>query len=188
MLAFDTAVALAKSSKSSAVTLNMKNKDNITLEVLQKLSQMSKENAVATTLNFEFTDSSGSVVTRLNIDPSKATKSIEATACFDNTVVLSVKNIYNTYFKNKIAILKLGYVGALEPGQTRDIGTPVNVATKLPLTNMDTTKLKFYVHDPITNSSQAIITNYHIDNEGFLHFSTDKSGYVIISEGSLERK
>ena len=186
--AFNTGLTAAKATGSAAVSTRVTNKDNIPLDVMQSVAQQAKNNGKTTTIHADTVDASGNILTRLYISPEKATKAVNVTARYDDTAVSAIRTMFNNHFKNKIAVMQLGYVGVLQPGQTRDIGMTVNVATKLSLAGMDTTKLRIYTYDPSTGYYYPVVTTYRIDTAGFLHFSINKSGYVIVSEGPLEKK
>ena len=186
--AFNTGLTAAKAAGSAAVSVRVTNKDNIPLEVMQNVAQQAKNNGKAATIHADTVDASGSLLTRLYISPEKAIKAVNAAARYDDTAVSGIRTVYNTHFKNKVAVLQLGYVGALQPGQTREMGMEISLATKISLAGMDTTKLYFYIHDPSTNFYYPMTTAYSIDSVGFLHFKASKNGYVIISEGPLARK
>jgi beta-galactosidase GanA len=53
---------------------------------------------------------------------------------------------------------------------------------------MDTTKLHFYIHEPTNNKYTPLLSDYWIDEAGFLHFLSDRGGYVVLSEGPLKLK
>jgi mRNA-degrading endonuclease HigB of HigAB toxin-antitoxin module len=73
--------------------------------------------------------------------------------------------------------------------QTADWGQPVDLAAKVDLTDMDTENLCFYSYDKAGNSYRLIEkSNYWIDAKGYVHFTTEFAGDIIISEGPLTEK
>ena len=73
--------------------------------------------------------------------------------------------------------------------QAEPWGQPVEIAAKVDLTGMDTKNLYFYSYDKKTNTYRRIEKPaYWIDKNGYLRFTTELAGDIIITEGALERK
>ena len=97
------------------------------------------------------------------------------------SAVDKVRALFEKYFTNKIRIIHLD--------QKEDWGQPVQIAAKVDLSGMDTNKLYFYSYNAKTNTYRYIANpKYWIDANGYLRFTTEYAGDIIVSEGSLELK
>lgn len=91
------------------------------------------------------------------------------------------KGHFERWFKNKLRVI--------HTDQQIDWGQPVRIAARVDLSGMDTKNLYFYSYDKATNSYRRIEKPaYWIDKNGYLHFTTEYAGDIIISEGPLKRK
>ena len=97
------------------------------------------------------------------------------------SAVDKVRALFEKYFNNKIRVIHLD--------QKEDWGQPVQIAAKVDLSGMDTNKLYFYSYNAKTNTYRRIVKPaYWIDANGYLRFTTEYAGDIIISEGSLVKK
>ena len=65
----------------------------------------------------------------------------------------------------------------------------VEIAAKLDLTGMGTSNLYFYSYNSKANTYRRIEKpTCWIDKNGYLHFTTEMAGDIIISKGPLDRK
>ena len=91
------------------------------------------------------------------------------------------KTIFEKWFSNDVAVVSFGQQGSF--------GQPVEVAVKVDPIVMDIHNLVFYSYDSKTNTYKRIEKPaYWIDGNGYLHFTTEFAGDIIISEGALEQK
>ena len=73
--------------------------------------------------------------------------------------------------------------------QQGDFGQPVQIAALVDLSGMDTENLFFYSYNKAANTYRRIVKPaYRIDKNGYLHFTTEYGGEIIISEGPLTPK
>jgi hypothetical protein len=67
-------------------------------------------------------------------------------------------------------------------------GQPVEVAAKLD-SALATTNLVFYSYNKAANTYTRIVKpGYWVDKNGYVHFTTEVAGDIIISEGALVRR
>ena len=128
-------------------------------------------------------DSFGSPVqVRLYIDnPENMQGDILVSAWTKGRDVERIRNLFNRWFDNKVQIVYFDHAG--EWGQT------LRAAANINLDGMDAENLYFYNYDSKTNRFTRIRKpNYRIDCNGFLHFSMDTGGAVIVSDGALVRR
>lgn len=120
----------------------------------------------------------GKVVLRLYIDPVKGaalTEDIKLNGAIGNASILK---LFQKHFVNKLAVISLD--------QQKSFQMPVGVAAKVDLTGFDTKNLYFYAYDAATNRYNPITTDYWLDANGYLHFTTTLAGSIIISDGPLK--
>ena len=125
----------------------------------------------------------GNVVdVRLNIKkPELVTKDLLVSAHTTGNIVNRRKALFEKWFANKIAVIHFD--------QSGEWGQAVNVAARIDLSGMDTNNLVFYAYDSASNSYRRITSPaYWIDKNGYLRFTTEYAGDIIISEGVLTRR
>ncbi|MDL2232768.1 leucine-rich repeat protein [Ruminococcaceae bacterium OttesenSCG-928-L11] len=89
--------------------------------------------------------------------------------------------IFEKWFANKIRVIHLDHIGSW--------GQVVQVAAKVDFGDMDTSALIFYSYNRAENTYTRIANpNYWFDANGYLRFSTNLAGDIVISEDPLERK
>ena len=173
------AAEAAKAAGSSTATATLKNPGNITkaaLDAMVKKAGMPlkvKANSMSTDGKF--------VEVQLSFDPAKATKDVNLSGSLTNARAKSVMAYFQKWYSNKLAVVSLGQQG--------DFGMPVEVAAKVDLSGMDTTKLVFYSYNRTTGEYTRIAAPaYWIDKNGYVHFTTTLAGDIVISEGILAKK
>jgi len=124
----------------------------------------------------------GAVQVRLYVDdPANATKDILVSGYIKGADVDRVKAHFEKWFTNKLRVIHFD--------QQEDFGQPVRIAALIDLTGMDTASLHFYSYDKATNTYRRIEKPaYWIDKNGYLHFTTEYAGEIIISDGELTKK
>lgn len=173
------AAAAAKASGAGTATVNMKNVGNMTLAALKAMA-----NAAGMPVRFQadsMSEDGRSVDVRITLDPAGSTKDLNLSASTTNAAAKAAKSTFENWFNNKVQ--------AISCAQQGSFGQPVEIAAKFDLTGMDTKNLRFYSYDKTTNTYREIPnTAYWIDSNGYLHFTTELAGDIIISDGVLERK
>ena len=124
----------------------------------------------------------GAVQVRVRIPkPGKAAADLLMSGWVKGDAVNNIRSIFEKWFQNKVRVIYLD--------QRTDWGQSVNIAARVDLTGMDTKKLYFYSYDKTANSYRRIEKPaYWIDTNGYLRFTTEYAGDIIVSEGALERK
>lgn len=126
------------------------------------------------------TVSDGAVQVRVYIDnPSKAAKDILVSGYVNGDSVDNIKAKFEKKFQNKLAVIGLDQQGGF--------GIKVQIAAKVNLSGMNTKNLYFYSYNKSTGKYIRIETEYRIDENGYLHFSTMQGGYIIISDGPFTK-
>jgi len=124
----------------------------------------------------------GAVQVRITIpDPAKATKDVLLSGYVKGADVDRTRSHFEKWFTNKLRVIHLEQQG--------DFGMAVQIAALVDLTGMDTTNLHFYSYDKAANTYRRIENPaYWIDANGYLHFTTQYGGDIVISDGTLEMK
>jgi len=179
--AYNAALQAARESGGDTVNLTLRGYfSEIPLDILQALSAWAKRDGMAIRLTVDVTKDS-SVTARYVLDPSAAERTISLLASAGNPSAINTAARFRRWFKNKLT--------AIATGQEGSFGMPVDIAVKVDLTGFDTENLYFYSYDKKTNTYRRIEkTAYWIDKNGYLHFTSELAGDIIISEGPLERK
>lgn len=88
------------------------------------------------------------------------------------------QKVFDTFYKNNTKVILC---------VQQDYGMKVDIAAKVG--EMDTSNLYFYSYDVVNNKySKMDISGGWVDSKGYLHFSTTKGGYIVVSEGPLTQK
>ena len=113
-------------------------------------------------------------------EPSKLTAEMKVSGFVTGAAADSRKAFFERWFRNQLRVIHFDHSGGW--------GQPMEVAAKVDLTGMDTAKLAFYSYDKATNRYSRIENPaYWIDQHGYLHFTTELAGDIIISENALVR-
>ncbi len=121
----------------------------------------------------------GSAVTaRLYINPTLATLNTPISLMINDSMEYStnmkVYNIFQKYFSNNIKVSSFMHEG--------EFGMFVNVALLLDDENHNPTH--YYLYNINTNKYKEI-SDYYIDDNNYLRFTTNEGGTIIASEGEL---
>ena len=124
----------------------------------------------------------GAVQERISVpNPGLMKGEVMLSGYVKGNIVDNRKAFFEKWFKNKVQVIHFD--------QAEPWGQPVEIAAKLDLTGMDTSSLYFYSYDSKANTYQRIKKPaYWIDKNGYLHFTTEMAGAIIISKGPLDRK
>jgi len=124
----------------------------------------------------------GAVQVRLYIgDPASVKNDLMVSGYVKGSDVDYARNTFEKWFNNKVR--------AIHMDQTAPWGQPVEIAARVDLTGIGTKNLYFYSYDKKTNTYRRIEKPaYWIDKNGYLHFTTELGGEIVISDGPLERK
>ena len=117
------------------------------------------------------------VIVRLSIsDPSIATGDLLISGSLESASA----SVFTRWFSNKTVVVSMEQQGSF--GQT------VQIAARADLSDMNTNNLFFYSYDKKLNQYTRITAPaYHVDKNGYVHFSTSLAGDILISDGALAR-
>lgn len=92
-----------------------------------------------------------------------------------------LQSIFEKHFTNRLNTVTFK--------QSKNLGFPVEVAVKMDFSGFDTKNLHIYHYDRVKNAYTLLAdTNYFIDKDNFLHFTTILGGDIIISNGLLSQQ
>ena len=159
--------------------VQIKNADKIKHALLKQAADTAKKAGGNVTLHFDTMSSDGkSVLARISVNPEFATKDLLLSA---NKNSNNIKALFEKWFVNKIRVVHLEQEGSF--------GMPIKIAAKVDLDGMDTKNLYFYSYNKKLNSYHRIgKPAYWLDKNGYLHFTTEMAGDIIIIDGELVRK
>jgi hypothetical protein len=122
----------------------------------------------------------GAVDVRIILNPAQATRSLNLSASTANPQAGRIKNHYERFFSNDIMAVIFEQQG--------NFGQAVTIAARL-APGLNTSNLVFYTYNSVANTHNPIsITNYRVDESGYLHFTTNLAGVILISDGQLVRQ
>jgi hypothetical protein len=97
------------------------------------------------------------------------------------TAAEKIRKLFEKWFSNQIRAIHFDQDGKWEK--------PVKIAAKIDLAGIDTTKMVFYYYDPKKNSFRKLeAPAYWIDANGYLRFTTEYAGEIVISEDALVKR
>jgi hypothetical protein len=171
--AVDTALAAASNGSATA---RLTNPGEISLDVMQDMADQAGDTALRVNADSVV----GNVVdVRISLDPSQATSGLNLSASTVNAAAVSVETQFERFFTNDVMSVSLG--------QTGSFGMTVQIAAKV-ADGFDTSDLVFYTYNRTTNTySRIAAPAYWIDANGYVHFSTNVGGNIIISNGALQK-
>lgn len=123
----------------------------------------------------------GAVQVRVTVkEPGRMTKEMLLSGEVKGSTVNARRAFFEKWFKNRVRIIHLEQSGSF--------GQAVEIAARVDLTGMDPDDLVFYSYDKTANTYRRIEKPaYWIDKNGYLRFTTECGGDIIISEGELQR-
>ncbi|MEG1993771.1 MAG: hypothetical protein RR048_02565 [Oscillospiraceae bacterium] len=168
-----------KGNGTAKVELN--NAEQVTPDALKKVAEVAKQKGVQAIIQADKT-LGYMVIGRLYINPVKAADLKEPIKLDLDTDNVATRSTFERYFENQLAIVKFA--------QPKTFGMPIRIAVKLDLSKIDTTKaLRFYSYDSVANTyAEVSETNYVIDKNGYIHFTTERAGDILISDSPLVAK
>ncbi len=170
------AVEAARSSGSGTATANLRNAGEISLPALQAMANTAGDTPLALQAD---TLVGNAVDVRITLDPALATSSLNLSGSTQSAGAAAVSSLFERFHSNNVMTVALGQQG--------NFSQPVEVAAKLEA-GLDTQTLVFYVYDPANNSYTRILSPaYWVDVNGYVHFTTQLAGYIVISDGELTR-
>ena len=113
-------------------------------------------------------------------NPTAITTDLLVSGTVKGAEVQATTTLFEKFFSNTVRTIHMDQTGAW--------GQSVEIAAKVDLTGMDVTRLMIYSYDKTTNAYRRIEKPaYWVDTNGYLHFTTQYAGDIVISEGPLTR-
>lgn len=132
-------------------------------------------------LRFRTRDAEGYTQSFLTFDPRQAsdrTQPLQTEVTLDSDAALSASRRFEKFYQNRVEIIHCREEGAY--------GFPVEIAVKADLTGMDSSNLHFYSYNLEDNTYRPLsIASSYVNSSGFLVFSTDTGGLLVVSDGVL---
>ncbi len=177
----EAATVLSGTSQGGTAVVRTQNASSITPVVLGALANEAEGKNIVLHAD---TMIGNAVQGRIYVDPSKFTdlkEPIKLGVYTESAKTAATTSFFEKFFNNNVATVSFEQQGS--------IGAMLEIAAKVDLTGMDVTKLVFYSYDKAANVYRRIENPaYWIDKNGYLHFTTQFAGDIIISEGALALK
>ena len=175
----NAAVENAKAQGLARAIVSFKNVATITKDVLQSVS---KAAGMPVQLQVDSMTTDGKAVdVRISINPAETTKDVNLSGSTMNATAKDCQSFFEKWFSNDITVVSLG--------QKSNFEIQVKIAAKIDISKMDISKLVLYRYNKETNTYTRIQNaNYWVDKNGYIHFTTELAGDIVISEGVLIRK
>gem|GEM_PF-4231803 len=103
------------------------------------------------------------------------------TCSVDSRGTRQVKELFERHFDNRAAVLEFAQKGSFP--------MPVDIAAKVNLAGLNSGSLYFYAYDSGANTYMLLPNlKYSIDKQGYLRFTTDRAGYLVVTDKPLFAK
>lgn len=185
------AVAQARSTgaNQARARVTFANAGTLTSDIFNAIANAAlsagKGMSVSVVVNADTLDATGAVAARMSIDVALAIQSgrsintsIDVNA--NSRTNVAIANHLENYFANDMAVATFGQKGSF--------GMNVPVALKVDLSALNVDTLSFYSYDVASNSYSEIATEYSIDRNGYVHFTTPTGNTVVITDAPLTAK
>lgn len=175
---------ISAGQKSGAAEIKVKNAGSITANALSSIRQTVLSSKGTAKLLADSTAPDGKLTARLYIDPEKSSgvrADIKLGVSMEEKDIQKTSSTFEKYFDNNVSVVHFDHQGAF--------GMEIDAAVKVDLSKLNTQNLMFYSYNPATNRYTPIANpKASIDQNGFLHFTTNLGGDLIITDKPLARR
>ncbi len=175
---------ISAGQKSGAAEVKVKNAGSITANALSSIRQTVLSSKGTAKLLADSTTTDGKLTARLYIDPEKSSgvrTDIKLGVSMEEKDIQKTSSTFEKYFDNNVSVVHFDHQGAF--------GMEIDAAVKVDLSKLNTQNLMFYSYNPATNRYTPITNpKASIDQNGFLHFTTNLGGDLIITDKPLSRR
>lgn len=176
--AFQSALAKAQREGRDRVTLRFKNYSSISFSVMRTVKNRAKQAGVSITIQMD-TVVDSETISRISIDPFKASKAIHVSSVYDPAALRSRKEQLEKKNGCGVEVFHLA--------QPDHFGMEVELALKLDTAKLDTEQLRFYSYNRKTEAYQEIdVSGYTVTDNGYVRFPSRPAGVLFISDGPLK--
>ncbi|MCL2856663.1 MAG: hypothetical protein FWE19_02920 [Oscillospiraceae bacterium] len=172
--------ALSAGERASIVLTNV---STAPASVIQGVFTQAAQAGVASAIVHLDTREGGRVLSRMFVDSTTAA-TLSGTVDFSLRVsgveVQRAVRIFERSFNNNVVAVSLGQTGAF--------GANIRMAVLVDLSRLNVDSLVFYAYDREANTFARIDTQFRVDANGYLHFSTPVGGDIIITDRPLTRR
>jgi hypothetical protein len=168
----------SQTGTAAVVDVKLKNVGEISAETAKAIIAQAGGQAAVLTAQSLSPDGK-SVDVQIQVDLSKITGTINLAASSTSQEARKTNNVFAKFFANETQTLHCEQKGSF--------GQPVSMAAKI-AKDMPTDNLTFYSYNAETNTFVQIQTQYWVDANGYVHFTTELANDIIISDGPLAKK
>lgn len=174
--ALTNALSSPESKNKGSMTLRFINKRYISLAQMKEIARQAGEAGKSAMIHAD-TVVGNVVINRLYIDPAKAKRGVRL---MTGTGAETTLRKFQRYTANTLAVLSLEQQGGY--------GMKLGAAFKLKLPDgVKADNLIFYNYDPETNRYKRINARAADIGKGYIRLETDRSGFIVISDGKLQK-
>ena len=178
------AIDKAVSNNGASATAVLKNVPKVSANTLKsvakKVAKASTGSKVTPKVGFD-TVKNGAVVGRVTIDLTKVANISGNVNLGVSTTNKTVSKTFSKFFANETALVDLAH--------KTSFGTDVEIAVKVDLGKLNADNLMFYCYDAKANTYFKMDkANYFVDANGYVHFTTNMGGSIIITDSALRLK
>lgn len=174
-----SAIAKGKGDGSGKADVLFRNASTISPEILSSIASQAQKAGLKAYVTVDSMQK-GAVDVRVSVLASAAARLGKAIDLSARTGNQAIERHFAKYFKNRIAVIDLA--------QNGPFGTPASVAARVNL-GADAKELHVYAYNVATNAYREIPQEeIFVDSNGYVHFTTDTGGCIILSVGTLTRK
>ena len=167
----------AKQAGDASATIRFKNVGELSLEAAQAM--MKSAGSMPLKAHADSTLNNGAVDVRISFNPAQVTKNVNLSASTVSSHAQSIKSSFAKWFSNKTQVVSFAQQG--------DWGMSVEAAVKLDK-ELDAKTLVFYSYDSAANTYKLMNdSNYWVDANGYVHFTTTVAGDIIITDKPLSK-
>lgn len=181
--------AVATGADKASARVSFANVKELSTDVLSSVAKAAvsagKGMEVSVVVNADTVDKNGAVTARMSVDVAVALQngqdintSIEVGS--ESKTNTAVKEHLEKYFDNNVEVVTFGQKGSF--------GMNVPVAVKVDLSNLDADNLHFVSYDVATNQYTEVQTEYTVDKNGYVHFTTPVGNSIAITDAPLKAK
>lgn len=176
-LRLDAENAAKSVSKGQTATVTYTDKTQVSTAALRSAAFTAEYQGRGVSVRFRTLDGAGNTQGQLTLDPKQAGKEdmdIRVGVYTDAAKTADAQARATAHFGSGTAVVQLSQDGSY--------GMTARVAAKADLSGMDPQKLELYryaggTYTPLENPA------YRIDENGYLHFSTDHGGVIVVVSG-----
>ena len=166
-----TRMAINAAAPGTTPIVTFTNQSQLPLNSMQAATDTAQGRAIR--FNHDTRTATGALDVRISLNPAAGTKDINVAASTTSATAQRTLNRFQRHHEGPMMVVSMEQQG--------NFGMEVRVTTRFD-TNLNADNLFFYSFNAETNTfTRFTPTNFRVDENGFLHFTTTLAGCIIIS-------